>query len=51
MAISPTAPSSLATRKNIDERADVVQRFVDATVEGWRDYLHGDPKPANDAIK
>jgi NitT/TauT family transport system substrate-binding protein len=37
--------------KMVSDRADVVQRFVDATSKGWKSYLYGDPKPANDAIK
>ncbi len=35
----------------IDRRPGVVQAFVDATKEGWRDYLHGDPAPGNALIK
>jgi NitT/TauT family transport system substrate-binding protein len=30
---------------------DVVQRFVDASAEGWYSYLYGDPAPANALIK
>ncbi len=37
--------------KNINERPDLVQRFVDASIEGWYSYLYGDPAPANAAIK
>jgi len=33
------------------ERKDVVQRFVDASVKGWKSYLTGDPAPANALIK
>ena len=33
------------------EKADVVQRFVDASAEGWKSYLSGDPAPANALIK
>jgi NitT/TauT family transport system substrate-binding protein len=33
------------------EKPDVVQRFVDASIEGWYSYLYGDPAPANDLIK
>jgi NitT/TauT family transport system substrate-binding protein len=29
----------------------LVQRFVDASIEGWYSYLYGDPAPANAAIK
>ena len=41
----------LASDKTIEGRADVVQRFLDASAEGWRSYLHGDPAPANAAIR
>jgi len=33
------------------ENPDLVQRFVDASIEGWRDYLNGDPSAANALIK
>ncbi|MDQ2804933.1 MAG: ABC transporter substrate-binding protein [Pseudomonadota bacterium] len=33
------------------QHPDRVQRFVDASIEGWYSYLHGDPTPANTAIK
>jgi len=33
------------------ENADLVQRFVDASIEGWYSYLYGDPTPANALIK
>ena len=28
-----------------------LQRFVDASIEGWYSYLYGDPAPANALIK
>jgi NitT/TauT family transport system substrate-binding protein len=31
------------SRKMVNERADVVQRFVTATLEGWTEYLKGGP--------
>jgi NitT/TauT family transport system substrate-binding protein len=37
--------------KLAQDRPDLVQRFVDASVEGWRGYLYGDPAPANALIK
>jgi NitT/TauT family transport system substrate-binding protein len=37
--------------KLVDEKPDVVQRFVNATIEGWYSYLYGDPTPANALIK
>lgn len=33
------------------EKAEVVQRFVDASAKGWKSYLTGDPSPANALIK
>lgn len=39
------------TAKLVRERPDLVQRFVDATIEGWYSYLYDDPTPANEAIK
>src|SRR3954471_4212296 len=37
--------------KTAVERKDVVQRFVDASMKGWKSYLTGDPAPANALIK
>jgi NitT/TauT family transport system substrate-binding protein len=39
------------SQKLVDEKPDLVQRFVDASVEGWYSYLQGDPTPANELIK
>jgi NitT/TauT family transport system substrate-binding protein len=33
------------------EKPDIVQRFVDASIEGWYSYLYSDPAPANELIK
>ncbi len=41
----------LVPQSYVDEKPDVVQGFVNATIEGWYSYLHGDPTPANDLIK
>lgn len=35
----------------IDTKPDLVQRFVDASIEGWYRYLYGDNKAGNDLIK
>jgi NitT/TauT family transport system substrate-binding protein len=35
----------------VREKPDLVQRFVDASIEGWYNYLYGDPAPANALIK
>jgi NitT/TauT family transport system substrate-binding protein len=37
--------------KLTQDKPDLVQRFVDASIEGWYGYLHGDPAPANSLIK
>ena len=39
------------SEKLAQEKPDLVQRFVDASIEGWYSYLHGDPAPANELIK
>jgi NitT/TauT family transport system substrate-binding protein len=38
-------------QKLVDTNPDLVQRFVNATIEGWYSYLYGDPSPANALIK
>ena len=38
-------------RELIEKKPDLVQRFVDASVIGWYNYLYGDNKPANTLIK
>lgn len=37
--------------KNIQQRPDYVQRFINASIEGWYSYLFGDPSPGNALIK
>jgi NitT/TauT family transport system substrate-binding protein len=39
------------TRKTIETRPELVQRFVDATMAGWKSYLTDDPSPANRLIE
>jgi NitT/TauT family transport system substrate-binding protein len=39
------------SRRLVETRPDLVQRFVDASVEGWYSYLYSDPSPANRLIK
>jgi NitT/TauT family transport system substrate-binding protein len=44
--------SMIATSdKKIAARPELVQRFVDASIEGWYAYLYGDPAPGNALIK
>jgi len=40
-----------AMQETIDKRPDVVQCFVDGSARGWYNYLYGDNKAANEAIK
>jgi NitT/TauT family transport system substrate-binding protein len=35
----------------VDKNPDLVQRFVDASIVGWYNYLYGDNRAANDLIK
>jgi NitT/TauT family transport system substrate-binding protein len=37
--------------KMIADHPDLVRRFVDASIEGWYSYLHGDPAPGNALIR
>jgi NitT/TauT family transport system substrate-binding protein len=37
--------------KMVAEKPDVVQRFINASIEGWYSYLYGDPTPGNALIK
>ncbi len=39
------------SRKLVDTNPDLVQRFVDATIEGWHSYLEGDPAPGDALIR
>jgi NitT/TauT family transport system substrate-binding protein len=40
-----------ARRDTIEKNPDLVQRFVDASIIGWYNYLYGDNKAANALIK
>jgi NitT/TauT family transport system substrate-binding protein len=37
--------------KLVTEKPDVVQRFIDASIEGWYSFLYDDPAPANQLIR
>lgn len=47
----PYTQAITTTRRMVEQRPDVVQRFVRATIEGWKSYIEGDPAPANALIK
>jgi NitT/TauT family transport system substrate-binding protein len=46
----PYTQAITTTRKWVEEKPDVVRRFVRATIEGWKSYLDN-PAPANELIK
>jgi NitT/TauT family transport system substrate-binding protein len=47
-----TYSTLIETRRDlVDKKPDLVQRFVDASVIGWYNYLYGDNAPANAMIK
>ena len=39
------------SRKLVDTRPELVQRFIDASMEGWYSYLYGDPAPGDKLIR
>ena len=41
----------VTSRKLTEDKPDAVRRFIAASIEGWKRFLDGDPKPANDLIK
>ena len=42
----------IETRRDLaDKKPDLVQRFVDASIIGWYNYIYGDNKAANALIK
>jgi NitT/TauT family transport system substrate-binding protein len=42
----------IETRRNLaEEKPDLVQRFVDASIIGWYHYLYGDNRAGNELIK
>ncbi len=47
-----TYSTLIETRRDlVEKKPDLVQRFVDASIVGWYNYLYGDNKPANALIK
>ena len=48
---NPYSTMITTTTTMVESKPDVVQRFVDASIEGWYNYLYGDNKAANDLIK
>jgi NitT/TauT family transport system substrate-binding protein len=47
-----TYATTIETRRElVEQKPDLVQRFVDASAIGWYHYLYGDNAKANEAIK
>jgi NitT/TauT family transport system substrate-binding protein len=47
-----TYSTLIETRRDVvEKKPDLVQRFVDASIIGWMNYIYGDNRPANAAIK
>ena len=47
-----TYSTLIETRRDlVEKKPDLVQRFVDASIIGWYNYIYGDNKPANAMIK
>jgi NitT/TauT family transport system substrate-binding protein len=45
------AMALITTQEKATRRPDFVQRFVNASIEGWYSYLYADPSPGNRFIK
>ncbi|MDR3373505.1 MAG: ABC transporter substrate-binding protein [Ancalomicrobiaceae bacterium] len=48
---APYSTTIAAQVSLVEKKPELVQRFVDASIEGWYNYLYGDNKAANEAIK
>jgi NitT/TauT family transport system substrate-binding protein len=45
------AMALMVNKDTAEKRPAFVQRFVDASIEGWYDYLYGNPEPGNRFIR
>ncbi|MDQ0456790.1 ABC transporter substrate-binding protein [Rhizobium paknamense] len=48
---APYSTMITTSQTMVDKKPDLVQRFVDASIEGWYNYLYGDNSKANALIK
>lgn len=48
---SPYSTTIMTQRSKVTEQPDLVQRFVDASIIGWYNYLYGDNAKGNGLIK
>ncbi|MEY4766519.1 MAG: hypothetical protein RI907_3192 [Pseudomonadota bacterium] len=47
----PYAMTVVCSQATLDKKPKQVQAFVQASMQGWKSYLQGDPSPANTLIK
>jgi NitT/TauT family transport system substrate-binding protein len=47
----PYGTTMVTTTKMTTDKPDALKRFVQASMEGWKSYLKGDPAPGNALIK
>jgi NitT/TauT family transport system substrate-binding protein len=47
----PYSTTIVCLEKTVKDKPKAVAAFVKASMEGWKSYLKGDPKPGNDLIK
>ena len=47
----PYGTTIVTMQRMVNEKPDMVRRFVRASMEGWKSYLNGDPAAANALIK
>ena len=47
----PYATTIEVSKFKVENNPDLVQRFVDASIEGWYSYIYSNPEPGNALIK
>src|SRR5262249_60490321 len=47
----PSSPLTESRRDLVERNPDLVQRFVNASIIGWYNYIYGDNRAGNDLIK
>lgn len=47
----PYGTTIVTMQRLVNEKPDMVQRFVRASMEGWKSYIYGDPSAANALIR
>jgi NitT/TauT family transport system substrate-binding protein len=40
----------LTQSRTVADHPEIVKAFIEASIEGWYSYIHGDPKPGNELI-